>query len=296
MRRSIDINLIDIASYQQGISLPVLYDSNPALNGVIVKVSEGTGYVNPCAKEWLDWLMENGKVAGTYHYLNLMGAEVEARHYVESVKPWLGKVTLAIDYEDTTLNKGTGYLKACLDEVYRLTGVKPFVYCSQSSALEAQNFTAIAEAGYPLWVAQYADYALVYGFLENPWYRGKPTPFSSYSMRQYTSSGRLNGWGKNLDFDKFYGTVEDWNKLCVGKSEPPVEPKKVDPVVVTDVLAGKYGIGSEREAGLIAAGYDPKSVQDKINELYGVAAKVKPLVQSNWAYINSILKIVKTMF
>ncbi len=286
------MNLIDIASWQQGISLGELFAQNAELDGVIVKVSQGTGYVNPYAREWLDWLNANGKPMGTYHYLDLMGAEAEARYYVESVRPWLGKAALAVDYEGETLKKGTGYLKACLDEVYRLTGIRPFVYCSQVSCLEAQDFSAVAAAGYPLWVAQYADYAPVRGFLAEPWHRGSPKPFANYAMRQYTSCGRLAGWGKNLDFDLFYGSRDDWTALC-GKQ--PAAPRGPDPQVITDILEGKYGTGQERVQKLTAAGYDPQKVQAKIDELYAVAFQVKPLVKGNTDYLDSIMKIVRTI-
>ena len=221
-----------------------------------------------------------------------MGAEAEARFYVESVKPWLGKAALAVDYEGETLKKGTGYLKACLDEVFRLTGIRPFVYCSQVSCLEAQDFSAVAAAGYPLWVAQYADYNPVRGFLADPWHRGSPSPFPAYAMRQYTSCGRLNGWGKNLDFDLFYGSAEDWKALC---GIAPAALKGPDPRVVADVLAGRYGIGAQRIAGLRAAGYDPNKVQAKIDELYAAAFKIKPLLAGNMDYLDSIMQIVRTV-
>lgn len=289
------INFIDIASHQSGLDLPTLFKKNKKLGGVIVKVSQGTGFVTPQAKAWLDWLTENGKPAGTYHYLDLMGSEAEARHYVDSVKPWLGKVTLAIDYEDVAVSKGTKYLKACLDEVYRLTGIKPFVYCSQCSCLEAQDFSAIAAAGYPLWVAQYADYKIVNGFLTKPWSRGSPAPFSKYTMRQYTSCGRLNSWSKNLDFDLFYGNADDWSALTQAqKPTQSADPLKgPDSEIVLDVLMNRYSTGKAREKALRSFGYDPEAIQEKINELYAVAAKVKPLVAGNMDYLNSIVKIVR---
>lgn len=290
------MNFVDISSWQRGLDLAGLFGANPDLDGVIVKVSQGTGYVNPYAKNWLDWLIQNGKPAGTFHYLDLMGPEAEARHYVESVRPWLGKVALAIDYEEQALSKGTAYLKACLDEVYRLTGVKPLVYCSQVSTLEAQNFTAIADAGYPLWVAQYADMEPVLGFLTSPWHKGSPAPFKAYTVRQYTSCGYLNGWESKLDFDLFYGGSEDWAALYGGTQPvPPATLKPADPAIVSDVMMGYYGIGQERIDKLRAAGYDPNSVQRKINELYGIATRVRPLVAGNVEYLNTIDKIVRRM-
>lgn len=301
------MNFIDIASHQSGMDLSGLFRQNPTLDGVIVKISEGTYYTNPNAKAWLDWLTASGKPAGTYHYLSKNGAEAEAQFYVNHVKPWLGKVALAIDYEEETLAMGTRYLKACLDEVYRLTGVKPMVYCSQINALEAQDFSAIAAAGYPLWVAQYADHNPVRAFIDKPWHTGTSAPFPKYTMRQYTSDGYLNGWGKNLDFDKFYGTVADWNALASKNATPTPTPaptptpspqptpllKPADPSIVLRTLKNEFGIGTERIMRLRdEEGYDPDSVQRTINRLYVEAGRAKAAIGDDMSYLNSILWIM----
>ena len=190
---------------------------------------------------------------------------------------------------------GTGYLKACLDEVLRLTGIRPMVYCSLSVvASPSQDFAQIAAAGYPLWLAQYADMNPVSGFLDEPWQRGSVAPFPRYVLHQYTSRGHLNGWSGNLDFDKFSGSYAEWMELARGKTQPVGPVKPVDPVVVSEVLAGLYGIGDERIRKLAEDGYDPAEVQQKINELYGVAGRVRPLVAENMEYLNSIIKIVRS--
>ena len=145
------MNFIDISSWQAGIDLPALFSGGNQLDGVIVKLTEGTGYVNPDANGWLNWMIARGKPFGTYHYLDGSGAIAEARHYADAVKAYPGGV-MAIDYEDAVLAQGTDYLKACLDEVTRLTGVMPLVYCSQS-VTQTQDFREIAAAGYQLWMA-----------------------------------------------------------------------------------------------------------------------------------------------
>lgn len=283
------MNFIDISSWQAGLDLSGIFAANPALSGVIVKLTQGTGYVNPEAKGWLDWLRANGKPFGTYHYLDGSGAEREARHYAEALKAYPGGVP-ALDYEDVALAQGTPYVKACLDEVYRLTGVKPLVYCSQS-VTQAQPFSRIAEAGYKLWVAQYADMNPVHSFVDKPWHSGSVAPFDGFVMQQYTSCGRLSGWGGNLDFNKFFGTAADWQALA-GNAEPLPELKGPDPEVIADVLAGKYSIGAERVAKLIEAGYNPESVQAKVNELYAIAQSCKKYVAGNDDYLGSIAKII----
>ena len=287
------MNFIDISSWQTGLVLETMFRDNLDLDGVIVKVSQGTGYVNPQAALWIPWLRQHAKPFGTYHYMDGSGAKAEAQHYAESLRPFPGGVP-ALDYEDTVLSRGTGYLKECLDEFTRLTGVKPLVYCSQS-VTQAQDFAAIAAAGYELWVAQYADYKTVNGFVETPWQRGSVAPFRGYVMHQYTSCGRLKGWGSNLDFDQFCGTPEDWAALAGSEQPPEEELQGPDCVVVSEVLMGKYGNGSERAARLRAAGYDPQAVQKKINELYGIAGKIRPLIGDNMEYLNSIMKIVRDL-
>ena len=289
------MNLIDIASWQHGIDLPAVFSGNPSLGGVIVKATQGTSYVNPDYPAWAAWLADNGKPLGLYHYLDLYGADAEARHFAQAAEPYIGRATLAIDYEGNTVRKGAKYLKACLDEVYRLTGVKAFVYCSLS-IVQTNGLADIAAAGYPLWVAQYADNNPVHGFVSDPWQRGSCSPFDKITMQQYTSHGRLTGWGNNLDFDLFHGDEDAWDKLAPAMGGSVLEPlKPADPAVVAEVLMGYYGIGAKRVAELTNAGYDAESVQRKINELYAIAQKCRPIVGNDMDYILSIVKIMRQM-
>lgn len=291
------MNFMDISNWQNGIDLSVMFEKNP-LDGVIIKATEATGYTSPSFKQWADWLTENGKLWGAYHFCSGADAIAEAEYFCEKVKPYLGKCVLCADYESPATKMGTKWLKDFLDEVLRLSGAKCLVYCSQSVTQE-QDFADIAKAGYKLWVAQYADFSPVYGFLETPWHKGSVAPFDGYVMQQYTSCGVLDGWKSYLDLDKYFGTAEEWRAMYGARPAPEPAPqaerKGPDPVVVSEVLMNRYGVGQERIAKLREAGYDPQKVQAKIDELYGVAFKVKPLVAGNMEYMNSIVKIVKTI-
>lgn len=286
------MNFIDISNWQNGIDLETMFRENP-LDGVIIKATEATGYVNPNFKAWAEWL--NGKhLWGCYHFCTGSDAIAEAEHFYNTIKSYIGQCVPCADYEKPATDRGTAWLKDFLDEFERLSGVKCLIYCSQS-VTQSQNFTEIANAGFRLWMAQYADFSPVYEFLENPWHNGSVSPFMGYQMHQYTSCGVLKGWRSYLDFDKFYGTADDWNALC---GAAPVTLKPADPVVVSEVLGGHYGTENDRPSRserLLSAGYDPQSVQNKINELYSVAAKVKPIVKDNLDYYNSIIKIVRSV-
>lgn len=288
------MNVIDISHWQNGISLPNLFKMNP-IDGVIIKATGGVGYRDPNFASWAQWLIDNNTPWGFYHFLNddfrNSSGTREADFFVSQTKDYFTHGLPVADYEYPATAKGTAYLKEFLDRVYELTGLRSAVYCSLS-IVQSQDFKGIAAAGYPLWLAQYPNNNVVYGFIDEPWQSGSYAPFEKYWLHQYTSHGRLVGYGGNLDFDKFFGTVEDWNAL-VGKNTPELKP--ADPVIVSAVLMDEYGTGNERVKNLTKAGYDPTSVQNKINELYGIAVSCQRFVAGNEEYLNSIVKIVRSL-
>lgn len=293
------MNVIDISNWQNGIDLALMFKENP-LDGVIIKATEGTGYVNPNYKTWAEWLDSNGKLWGVYHFCYGADAIAEAKFFHSVTKHYIGRFIPVADYEGDALKRGAGWLKEFLDEYYRLSKVKPLVYCSRG-VTQSKGMDEIARAGYGLWMAQYADYNPVYGFLDKPWHDGSVAPFPGYHMHQYTSCGVLKGWRSYLDLDKFYGTADDWKALCgesSGGSEvtpPSDDSKPVDPVIVAEVLANRYGTGDKRIEMLKADGFNPQEVQDKINDLYAIASKCAPHCKGQSAYLNSIVKILRKM-
>jgi len=110
-----------------------------------------------------------------------------------------------------------------MDEFYKLSGVKPFLYTSKSIVPLAAS---VGSAGYPLWCAQYANHNLVYGYQSNPWTdaNGWGT-FGKVAIYQYTGAGRLNGYNSNLDLNIFYGTAADWKKYAQKSSSSKTTTK-----------------------------------------------------------------------
>lgn len=287
------MNFIDISNWQNGIDLSVMFEKNP-LDGVIIKATEATGYTSPSFKQWADWLTENGKLWGAYHFCSGADAIAEAEYFYEKVKPYLGKCVPCADYESPATKLGTGWLKEFLDEFERLSKVKCLIYCSQSVTQE-QNFTDIANAGYKLWMAQYADFSPVYGFIDTPWHKGSVAPFDGYIMQQYTSCGVLDGWKSYLDFDKYFGTEDEWKALAKGESIKPTPLLlPADPSIVLRTLKNEFGVGTDRIIALRELGYDPTSVQKKINQIYVVAGKVRSDIGNEMPYLNSILWIARS--
>lgn len=288
------MNIIDISHWQNGINLATLFQKNADLDGVIVKATGGVGYVDPNCDGWVQWLKANGKPWGFYHFLdddfrNSSGTR-EADFFVSQTKNYFKHGIPFADYEYPATYKGTAYLKEFLDRVYALTGVKCGVYCSLS-IVQSQDFTAIHEAGYPLWMAQYPDYNPT-GFQPNPWQRGSYAPYTQLMMQQYTSSGYIAGYGKRLDLNKFFGTISDWNRYAQAE-EQPTDLKPADPQIVMRVLKNEFGTNSNgRPDKLRAIGYDPTLVQAKVDELYNIADNFKKTLGANKDYAACIGKIL----
>lgn len=271
------LNIIDISGWQKGLDLPTMFAKNPSLGGVIVKATGGTCvFQSDTFLPWATWLTENNKPWGFYHFLDDdqrdSSGRAEAEFFVSKTRDWFGKGIPILDFEARAKNLGLKYLKEALDTVYALTGVRPMVYCSQGLA-NNKNMTAIAEAGYKLWVAQYANYNPVYGFQSNPWKKGAVGPFGAEAMRQYTSQLYIPGWKKNLDASIFYGDVNDWNKLVgIEPVFPPAQKKTVDEVA-REVINGVWGNGKNRQTALEKAGYNYAEVQARVNEILNTKPK-----------------------
>lgn len=270
------MNFIDISGWQKGLDLATMYDKNPDLGGVIIKSSGGVCiYQGDTFEPWADWMISHDKPFGFYHFLDddlkNSSGQKEAEFFVSKTKNYFGKGVPIADYEAQAKNLGTTYLKQFLSTVYALTGVKPMLYCSQGLA-NSYTMQSIAEAGYPLWVAQYANYDPVYGFKSDPWKKGSVWPWEHEAMRQYTSQMYLPGWRRNLDASLFYGDRADWDALVGIEPVFPPSKKSVDEIA-REVLDGKWGNGKARKENLEKAGYNYDEVQARVNEICGVKPK-----------------------
>jgi LysM repeat protein len=94
-------------------------------------------------------------------------------------------------------------------------------------------------------------------------------------MYQYTSSGRLPGYGGNLDLDVFYGDRVAWARYAAkvgtkpaatpAPAQPAAPGKKSIAILADEVITGKWGTGKDRQQRLTAAGYDYNAVQKAVN-------------------------------
>lgn len=254
------LNGIDISSWQQGINVAAVQ----GVDFAIVKATQGTGYTSPTFAAQVESTVNAGKLLGVYHYISGGNAQAEAAHFVNSVRAYVGRAVLALDWESEE-NSAWGnveYLRQVASEVVRLTGVRPLLYCSQSVLGAVAPIAQALNCG--LWVADYADMNPT-GWQSSPWREGA----YSCAIRQYSSKGSLSGYPGWLDLNKFYGDATAWGKYAAVNGKPaaaqPAPAHKSVSELASEVIAGKWGTGTDRVRRLQAAGYDYKAVQDEVN-------------------------------
>lgn len=267
------LNGIDIASYQAGLDF-----SKVPCDFAIIKATQGTGYTNPDCVRAVEQAMSLGKGVGVYHYISGGNAVAEANFFIDSILNWIGKVMICLDWE-LDQNSAWGdesYLEQVINQVIARTGVPPMIYAPASRYNQVAEVAKRHNCG--LWIAQYADMNPT-GYQNTPWNEGAYT----CAIRQYSGSGRLNGWNGDLDLDKFYGSLDDFRKYYGSSSSAPSKPSTSGPSGTTLQLAtwtmeGQYGNGADRKKNL-GSRYD--EVQNFINHI--ASADVNTLVNEVYA-------------
>lgn len=259
---------IDISKWQTGIDL-----SKVDCDFVIVKATEGIGYVDRKCDSFYQQAKRLGKKLGFYHFARPRNDAVrEAQYFYNNTKNYFGEAIPILDWEAEN-KSDVAWAKRWLDEVYRLSGVKPVIYMSESVA-NAYNWSSVANADYGLWVAKYRDNNPDYNYnMANAGTRPRVKWWKFYCMWQWTSTGRLDGYSHNLDCNVFYGDQSTWDAY-VGKSTSVAKPqptRKSNEQIAHEVIDGKWGNGDDRKQRLTSAGYNYTVIQAIVNKL--IAAK-----------------------
>ena len=229
---------IDISRWQSDLDI-----SKIDCDFVIVKATQSTNYVSPAFEKQIEQAISLGKLVGIYHYAGGGGAIAEANHFISTVKKYLGKAILCLDWEgEQNPNfKNPTYAMMWLDYVKKTTGVLPFIYMSKSVCREYSW-----DASYPLWCAQYPDHEIT-GYQEYPWTDNKGFgKWNEPMIFQYTGTGRLEGYGGNLDLDKAYISAEQWKAYArVNNINIEEEPDTFKVKVLCDLNIRKdAGVGN----------------------------------------------------
>lgn len=243
------LNGIDISNWQAGINLAAV----PA-DFVIAKATQGTGYVSPDCARQVEQARQVGKRFGVYHYVSGGNAVAEANYFVDNCANWVGKGLFCIDWESNENSAwgNEGYLEQVVAQVKARTGIPPIIYVQASRYAQVAPVAKRQNCG--LWIAQYANMNPT-GYQNTPWNEGAYTCV----IRQYSSTGRLPGYGGNLDLNKFYGDGATYDKYVTGGGNtsnvppsPPADPLagRSDDDLANAVIRGEFGDGDARRQKL----------------------------------------------
>lgn len=263
---------IDISSWQADLDL-----SKVPCDFVIVKATQGVGYVSDSCDAHVQQAIALGKPFGFYHYVGGAGAVAEADFFVDNCAGYFGRGIPCIDWEEdeNAAWGNTDYLRRLVQQVIYRTGIRPLIYASESAypwdVAQALNCGA--------WVAQYADMNPT-GYQDAPWNEGA----YDCAIRQYSSCGNLDGYDGNLDLDKAYMDAAAWAKYAGSKSAPAPAPSgKSNEQIADEVIAGQWGNGDDRRNRLASAGYDYDAIKAIVND------KLQPSMKSNEQVADEVI-------
>lgn len=215
------MNGIDISGWQPDINL-----SKVPCDFVIIKATQGNSFVSKAFKKQVTQALSLGKLVGLYHYAGGGGVIAEAEHFINTVKDYIGKAILVLDWEwDQNPNMDNpAYAKDWLKYVKDKTGIIPFMYMSKSVCRQYKW-----DPTYPLWCAQYAN-SNPTGYQDKPWTDTKGFgAWNDCKILQYSSKGNLPGYKANLDLNKSFMSEYEWQAwaggdILAGYEEPKVKP------------------------------------------------------------------------
>lgn len=269
---------IDVSGWQPpNITELVDYDF------VIIKATEGISYVSPHCDAQYQKAKAKGKLLGVYHFASGLDPVAEANYFIDNVQGYIGEAILVLDWEANAISRGPEWVRSFVKQVKARTQVPPLIYGS-ASPMAAHGIPKVAgEENCGLWVASYPN--------SNPTgYRDEPQLLGSV-IRQYASTGRLDGYNGNLDLNTSILTADQWRAYAKGGRDgstptPPPQPeRKSNDTIANEVIAGAWGNGEDRRNKLQAAGYNYAEIQALVNQKLGGA----PALKSNDQVANEVI-------
>lgn len=263
------IKFIDISNWQRGIDVMSVV-RNGGLTAVIVKATEGTGYVDPSCDGFVSTLRANGVRFGFYHFAGNGDAVAEADFFRRNTVGYEKAGIPVLDWEG---NQDVAWVNRFVERYHALTGVWPWVY---GNAWRFNQGTVNTNCG--RWIAGYPANGITdinYGLNNDMPYGVNNGLVCAW---QFSSSVRIAGYGGNLDGDVFYGDAAAWDRYAggapsSGAPDPePSQPAGSEPSGSTLDLVYHIvtnGINDDARRDYCGSRYD--EVQAFINHIYGAS-------------------------
>jgi len=202
---------VDVSSHQRDVAWSTLYGSG--VRWAYTKATEGTSYRNAYFTQQYNGPYQLGMVRGAYHFAtpDSTGGAAQADYFVAHGGGWSGDgrtLPGVLDIEwnpygpacyGKSKSQMVGWIRDFLNRYKARTGRAAVIYTATSWWTQCTGNYGGFGAN-PLWVARYASTV------------GKlPAGWSSYTMWQYTSTGKTVG-----DHDRFNGNLDQLRDFASG--------------------------------------------------------------------------------
>lgn len=256
--------IIDVSEWQGKIDWEKV---KPQIDGAILRCGYGSDLTKQDDEQFkrnADECTRLGIPFGVYIYSyadSIEKAKSEAAHVLRLIKGYKLSYPVYLDLEENGTQKGAIERANVFGDIIEKAGY----WCGVYSNLNWwDNYLKDGLERFTKWVAQYNNECQYDGTHLDIW--------------QYSCKGRINGISGDVDMNECY---RDFPAEILGKNADPATVKKKTIAELADeVIAGKWGIGKEREKRLVAAGYDYDAVQDAVNKKMGVNQPQYYTVQS----------------
>lgn len=203
------MNVIDISSYQGSLNL-----DNINYDGVAIKATEGTGYVNPYCDTHYQEAKRRGKKRAVYHFYDFgLDPVDQANYFVNNCMGYIRDAIFVLDWEGSGVADVSQAIRF-LQQVEARTGVKCAIYMSQWVE-NTYDWSWAVNNNNGLWIARYSNWELnnhAHDWdMSNAGQAPSITHWPFYFMWQWTSTGLLNGYAGNLDCDIAYLNGDQWD-------------------------------------------------------------------------------------
>lgn len=195
------LNFIDISSYQADLNLVAVSSS---IQGVIVKATQGTTYVNPYCDRHYQQATSANLLRGFYHYAGIDKPEAEAEYFWNNCRNYFRDGIPVLDWEGA---QSVDWVNRFVRHLKDISGIWCWIYANPWRFNQGG-----VEKNCARWVADYPAVSHPTFAQAANWYC--PEADGNVVAWQFCSDGRLNGYSWNLDCSLYYGDEKSWLKYA----------------------------------------------------------------------------------
>jgi lysozyme len=197
-----EVHGIDLSHYQSTVQWDTV--AKQGISFAFVKATEGKQHTDALFRQnWLQ-MQQHGIKRGAYHFFRpSVNGEVQARNFMESVEMTYGDLPPVLDVEtddDLPREVVVREMKEWLYWVELKYSIKPIIYTHYKFY---NKFIAGEFDKYPIWIAKYG---------------GEPPRLGAgvrWWFWQYGNRGKLEGIDGYVDFNVFYSTKEELDRISL---------------------------------------------------------------------------------